>query len=583
MQVTWTPTASVTDGQFLVALAPELIILIGVFLLILITNMGNARFRVPMTNLKLPWLLGGRRFKIASDPRIPAMFSSTILAIAFVMNIAWLTQSVSGSSGTVEAIYIVNPTALEPYILSDAILQIDVFARLFATLFTGALMIAAMASSDLIKPIANQRNPSLEVLYDNRRQVDFHILMLTTAFGMSIVALAQDLFVLFIGLELASMSSYVLVAFRKETQAGSEAGMKYFIVGSVASGVGLYGLSLLYLWGGSLQLYDLQAAWAAGTPSPVALIARGLILDGFGFRSVRPPSTSAPDAYAGAASPVAGVLATASKGMGFIGLVRVLVIIAGPATGAAALWVPALAILSIVTMFWGNIAALGSDNPKRMLAYSSVAHAGYLMGALVAIGVNEDCDLNLILGAAIFHLAVLVTFKLGAFLVLGTTEKERSVPALNARWPGATRALLALRCSSSCSVSQASRRSPASSPSSAHHWDGRHGRRFRYELGDLHSIGGWPWPSSSIPRSRSSTTFVWPWSCSSMSLRRGAQAPSRCIPHSHGGLGLHDRRHHPRYHGRFDLQCLHGAQAPLRALRTTVPSHRLHVGGIDGR
>ncbi len=433
MQVTWTPTASVTDGQFLVALAPELIILIGVFLLILITNMGNARFRVPMTNLKLPWLLGGRRFKIASDPRIPAMFSSTILAIAFVMNIAWLTQSVSGSSGTVEAIYIVNPTALEPYILSDAILQIDVFARLFATLFTGALMIAAMASSDLIKPIANQRNPSLEVLYDNRRQVDFHILMLTTAFGMSIVALAQDLFVLFIGLELASMSSYVLVAFRKETQAGSEAGMKYFIVGSVASGVGLYGLSLLYLWGGSLQLYDLQAAWAAGTPSPLALIALGLILVGFGFKvSAAPFHFAAPDAYAGAASPVAGVLATASKGMGFIGLVRVLVIIAGPATGAAALWVPALAILSIVTMFWGNIAALGSDNPKRMLAYSSVAHAGYLMGALVAIGVNEDpATSNLILGAVIFHLVVLVTFKLGAFLVLGMIEKERSVSRLS--------------------------------------------------------------------------------------------------------------------------------------------------------
>ena len=131
---------------------------------------------------------------------------------------------------------------------------------------------------------------------------------------MSVVALAQDLFVLFIGLELASFSTYVLVAFMKESKAGSEAGMKYFIVGSVASGVGLYGLSMLYLWAGSLQFSVLAEAFAVSGTEALPLIGIGFVLVGFGFKvSAAPFHFAAPDAYAGASSPVAGVLATASK------------------------------------------------------------------------------------------------------------------------------------------------------------------------------------------------------------------------------------------------------------------------------
>ena len=109
-------------------------------------------------------------------------------------------------------------------------------------------------------PATSRADRSLTGLYNNRRQVDFYILLITTGLGMAVVALAQDLFMLFIGLELASFSTYVLVSFMKESKEGTEAGMKYFIVGSVASGVGLYGLSLLYLWSGSLQFTDLAQA-----------------------------------------------------------------------------------------------------------------------------------------------------------------------------------------------------------------------------------------------------------------------------------------------------------------------------------
>ena len=111
-------------------------------------------------------------------------------------------------------------------------------------------------------------------LIDNRRQVDFHILLLTTGLGMSLMAMATNLFMLFVCLELASLSSYVLVAFHKEADVGGEAGMKYFMVGSVVSAIGIYGMSLLYLWSGSLDMTDLAAAWSAmETNDPLATVS----------------------------------------------------------------------------------------------------------------------------------------------------------------------------------------------------------------------------------------------------------------------------------------------------------------------
>ena len=164
-------------------------------------------------------------------------------------------------------------------------------------------------------PATSRADRSLSGLYNNRRQVDFYILLITTGLGMAVVALAQDLFMLFIGLELASFSTYVLVAFMKESKVGTEAGMKYFIAGHVASGVGLYGLSLLYLWSGSLQFTDLSVAFATNGMEALPLIALGMLLVGFGFKvSAAPFHFAAPDAYAGATGPVAGVLATASQG-----------------------------------------------------------------------------------------------------------------------------------------------------------------------------------------------------------------------------------------------------------------------------
>jgi proton-translocating NADH-quinone oxidoreductase chain N len=411
-------------------MGPELILFAGMLLLIIVPNLGQGTFRIPGTQVRLPWLLGGKRFEFTSDPRLPAWLATLTLGGAFFNVLYTFSQGL-------DRVAIVSESGKQ-------LLLINGFSRIFELIFFGALALAAFSSMNRLRVNGVGSKISETELFNNRRQADFYILMVTCALGMSVVALAQDLFVLFIGLELASFSTYVLVAFLKESKVGVESGMKYFIVGSVASGVGLYGLSMLYLWAGSLQFDVLATAFATTSSTDMALplIGIGFVLVGFGFKvSAAPFHFAAPDAYAGAISPVAGVLATASKAMGMIGLVRMLLIVAAPETGdGSAIWLVCLGVLAAVTMTWGNLAALGSDNPKRMLAYSSVAHAGYMLAALTAVGAwNWDAAVSGDAGAAavavmtavIFHLLVLVAFKLGAFLVLSILESEGDVSRLS--------------------------------------------------------------------------------------------------------------------------------------------------------
>ena len=416
----------VFSTEFWRAFAPEMVLVVGLIAVFILPNLGNSKFRIPLTKVQVPWFFGGRRFKLTGSPALPGMLGTATLFVAVGMMVIEVID------GKMETTTVTSGDIV--------LLQIDAFSRFFEIIFLAAILLASMASLDRVPAHTFEGKKTLEEMYDNRRQADLYILMLTTALGMCMVALAQDLFVLFVGLELASLATYVLVAFHKESKAGAEAGVKYFIVGSVASGVGLYGLSLLYLEFGSLQLSTLSASWSDG--SILATIALGLVLVGFGFKvSAAPFHFAAPDAYAGANSPVAGILATASKAMGMIGLIRVLLVVALPdtQTDGSAVWLYALATLSVVTMTWGNLAALGSTNPKRMLAYSSVAHAGYMMAALTAVGawhwghVEAPADYaEAIVAAILFHLFVLVAFKLGAFLVLGLLEMEGGASRLSA-------------------------------------------------------------------------------------------------------------------------------------------------------
>ena len=416
-------------------LLPELVLVSGILALFIITNLGDAKIRLPLTRLRIPALLGGNRFKWNSDPRLPGVIS----VFTFILAIAMLIRSLGGDACN----ELVEKFCSETTILTTSgnnpvdLLKLDSFSRLFELMFFLALLLVSAASINRLQADSNPSSDDLDQLLDNRRQVDFHLLLLISGLGMTIVAMSMNLFVLFVGLELATLPIYVMVAFHKESKAGTEAGVKYFITGAISSAIGLYGMSLLYLWSGSLQLSVLEATWAAmENPETLPLFGISLLLVGFAFKiSAVPFHFVAPDAYAGASSPVAALLATASKTLGFIGLMRILMIITLPETGGTAVWMLAFGILSVITMTWGNLAALGSENPKRMLAYSSVAHAGYMMAALVAVaawksGSFTDDGLmaaELIIGAIIFHLFVLISFKIGAFMVISHLETEDEV------------------------------------------------------------------------------------------------------------------------------------------------------------
>ena len=404
-------------------LLPELIMLAGLVALIIVPNIGDARFRIPLTSLRIPTLLGGKRFEFSRDPRIPNRITiATLLASLVAAQQGLLSPGDwSGEVGNV--------------------LLVDEFSILLTNIFVSVLFLCTVATTHRIpadpratapQPISAEPSAAwlarkTDALYDNRRQVDFHILLLTTGIGMSLMAKSTHLFMLFVCMELASRSSYVLVGFHKETVEGGEAGTKYFVVGSVASAVGIYGMSLLYLWNGDLSVSGLSESWQSMDGlDPLATAGIGMMLVAFGFKvGAAPFHLAIPDAYSGASSIVAGMLATASKAMGFVALFRVMLLVSMPASGEA-FWFVAMAAIALITMTWGNLAALSSDNPKRVLAYSSVAHAGYMLAAVAAIGSGlADGEVkSLIVTAVLFHLSVLVVFKLGAFLVLSTIENE---------------------------------------------------------------------------------------------------------------------------------------------------------------
>ena len=392
---------------------------IGLAAIIIVPNLGDARFRVPLTNTRIPVLIGGTRFPATRDPRVPNLIAiATLVAALLAGTLALLDPPGSGAIGST--------------------LEVDPFSSLMTNLFLLVLILCTVSATQRLPSDPEATAPAEDedeegesaktsALYDNRRQADFHILLLTLGLGMSLMAKSTHLFMLFVCLELASLSSYVLVGFHKETKAGGEAGTKYFIVGSVASAIGIYGMSLLYLWQGDLSVSGLAQSWQSmETIDPLAAAGVGMMIVAFGFKvGAAPFHLAIPDAYSGTSSMVAGVLATASKAMGFVALMRLLLTIAMPATGPA-FWYGALAVISVVTMTWGNLAALSSDNPKRVLAYSSVAHAGYMLAAVSAIGsgLADGPASGMIVVAVLFHLCVLVLFKMGPFMVLSAIERE---------------------------------------------------------------------------------------------------------------------------------------------------------------
>ncbi|MBB6645290.1 NADH-quinone oxidoreductase subunit N [Halobellus ruber] len=287
-------------------------------------------------------------------------------------------------------------------------LVVDGMSLFFTLIFTVVTAMVAVAAYDYLE--------------EQSHRAEFYSLTLFAATGMAVMATANSLATVFISLELASLPSYALVAFLKTDRGSVEAGLKYFLIGAVSSAVLAFGISLVYAVTGSLVLGDV--AGAIGNPEMAGVLGLGvlMILGGFAFKTASVPFHFwAPEAYEGAPAPISAFLSSASKAAGFAVAFRVFVE-AFPlgAVPAGVDWVLAFQVLAVVTMTLGNFAAATQEKVKRMLAYSSIGHAGYALiglAALTAGGPNGD-----VLGASMAHLLVYGFMNTGAFLFIALVE-----------------------------------------------------------------------------------------------------------------------------------------------------------------
>ena len=252
--------------------------------------------------------------------------------------------------------------------------------------------------------IAIFANESREIEDD---KPEFYSLLLASVVGMNLLSQANHLLIIYLGLEFVSLISYLLVGYVKGSKRSSEAGIKYLLFGAVASGFFLYGASIFYGQAGSLYLADFVKL----TPHGFNIIAGILILAGFLYKIAAVPMQAwCPDAYEGAPIPVASFLSVAPKAAGFAILIRIIDFI-----GVNFNWQLVIAVISAATMTFGNLAAIPQNNLKRLLAYSSIAHAGYLL-----IGVATFTPKGI--EAVYFYFIAYLLMNLGTFLVVQIIE-----------------------------------------------------------------------------------------------------------------------------------------------------------------
>lgn len=238
---------------------------------------------------------------------------------------------------------------------------------------------------------------------------EYYALILFGAVGMMLMTSSVELLMVFISLEISSISTYILAGFRKRSATSPEASIKYFLLGSFATSFFLYGIALCYGATGSTNIYEIAKGVAGGASPLLLTVAFGMMLIGLGFKvSLAPFHVWTPDVYEGAPAPVVGLMSTAPKAAAFAVLLRITYDAYGSATH---IWMPLIWILAVLSMTIGNLGALTQRNVKRMLAYSSIAHAGYLLVAFTALAPMG-------IAAASFYTAAYAAMNVGAFAVI---------------------------------------------------------------------------------------------------------------------------------------------------------------------
>lgn len=323
-------------------------------------------------------------------------------------------------------------------------------------LFSGMLLLEPLGAAFKVILVAAALLTLLAFSFRNSRELhglgqgELYSLTLALTLSALLLAAANDLVMLYLALEMVSITSYVMVAYLKGDRMSNEASLKYVLFGSASAAVMLYGLSLLYGMTGTTALPAIREALERGVPEGNAFAVYAVVLlvvVGLGFKVAAVPFHFwCPDVYQGAATPVTALLSVLPKAAGFAVLVRFFYGgLSSPGADAwdlegAVRWQPILVLLSVVTMTVGNVAALTQTNMKRLLAYSSIAHAGYLLMGVVALSQNGARSL-------LVYLAAYLVMNLGAFLVVTLVHLHegsfdlRDYPGLYRRAPGLTVAM----------------------------------------------------------------------------------------------------------------------------------------------
>jgi NADH-quinone oxidoreductase subunit N len=285
--------------------------------------------------------------------------------------------------------------------------------------FSGMIVLDGMSAFiGFVGLIATLLTVWVSLNYNRDRRIErgeYYALLLFSTSGIVLMAQAANLIVVFLGLELLSIPLYVLAGFARPQAESEEAAIKYFLLGAFATGFLVYGIALMYGATGTTDLAGIAAVAQTGKNATLLLAGAGLIIVGLGFKVAAVPFHMwTPDVYEGAPTPVTGFMSVGAKAAGVASLLRVFLV---GLHSAQTDWIPVLAILAALTMIVGNVVALTQTNLKRMLAYSSIAHAGYMLMGLAA-GNHAG------LAAVQFYLLAYTLTNIGAFAVLAVMARS---------------------------------------------------------------------------------------------------------------------------------------------------------------
>ncbi|PSQ62809.1 MAG: oxidoreductase [Halobacteriales archaeon SW_8_66_22] len=325
--------------------------------------------------------------------------SGALVSLAFTV---WYIVAGTGQPGEGD------PSSAGAIDLFDGTLVVDGMSLFFSAIIASVVVLVVLASYDY--------------LHDHPYQAEYYSLVLLAATGMTTVTAANSFATAFIAIELVSLPSYALVASLKHNRGSVEAGLKYFLIGALSSAIFAYGISLVYVTAGSLQFDAVTSVVEGGELGGIFGLGVLMILGGISFKIAAVPFHFwAPEAYEGAPAPISAFISSASKAAGFVLLFRVFVgVFTWEFVEPTIDWVIAIQVLAIVTMTVANFAALKQEKVKRMLAYSSVGHAGYVLIALA--GLTAGADHAFVLGSGMTHLLVYGFMNTGAFLYVALAE-----------------------------------------------------------------------------------------------------------------------------------------------------------------